>query len=295
MLIKTLTVTNTRGDSLTFGYHFKLLEDFNISGLPATVSYSESTKDGSSYQNTKLNNRELEISFYLDKIGRDSVWVEEKRNELYKVFNPKTNPLKLSFETKGNGSFYLMANAEAVPTFANGRENQSGTWSKGLIQLSSHDPYIYVQEETKVDIATWFGSFEFPLEIIEPGIDLGYRSQSLIVNVWNEGQESTGLLLRFKALGTVTNPSLFNVNTQEYIKLNATLVAGDVVEVSTYTGKKRIDLIRNGVKSSLFNALDIQSTFLQLDLGDNLFRYDADDNVDGLEVSITFTPRLLGV
>lgn len=290
-----MTATNNRGDTITFGHHFKLLEDFNISGLSASVSYAESTKDGSTYQNTKLNNRELEISFYLDKLGRDDIWIEEKRNELYKVFNPKTNPIKISFETKGNGFYFITANVEGTPLFSKGIENDNKSWSKGLIQLSSNDPYIYKQDVSVVDIATWYGSFSFPLELNDQGIEMGYRSQSLIVNVLNEGQETTGVSIRFKALGTVLNPSLRNVNTGEFLKLNTTMIAGDIIEVSTHTGNKRIELIRNGERSSIFNNLDIQSSFLRLDLGDNLFRYDAESNIDGLEVLISFTPKLLGV
>jgi len=115
------------------------------------------------------------------------------------------------------------------------------------------------------------------------------------VNVLNDGQESTGMIIRFKALGTLVNPSLVNVNTYEELKLNTIMQAGDVIEVSTYQRKKSVTLIRNGVKTNIFNSLDLNSKFLQLEIGDNLFRYNADDGLDNLEISMIFTPRLLGV
>src|SRR5665648_504005 len=43
-----------------------------------------------------------------------------------------------------------------------------------------------------------------------------------------------------------------------------------------------------------YNYIDLGSTFLQLDVGDNLMRYDADTGIDNLEVSIYFTPQYLG-
>lgn len=43
----------------------------------------------------------------------------------------------------------------------------------------------------------------------------------------------------FRAIGELTNPMLLNVNTREFIKLNYTMVAGDVVEINTSYGSKR--------------------------------------------------------
>ena len=295
VLIKNLTITNSRGDFITFGQNFRLTDDFELSGLSATVNYTESTSDGSTYQNTVLNNKDFEVPFFIYKTITESWWIEERRNEAYKVFNPKANPFRLDIETKAGEQYYLHANLEGAPSFPNGFDNSNHSWQKGLLQFSSNDPYFYTKNEIKVDIALWIGAFEFPLEIPEEGIEMGYRSPSLIVNVLNEGQESTGMMIRFKALGTLKNPSLVNVNSYESLKINTEMKAGDIIEISTYKRRKRVTLIRNGERTNIFNLLDLSSTFLQLDLGDNLFRYDALTGLDNLEVSMTFTPRLLGV
>lgn len=296
MIIKDMTITNSRGDSITFGRHFRLVDDFSLSGLVATINYSESTTDGSNYQNTVLENRDFDIPFYISKSIYDDWWIEEQRNEAYKVFNPKANPFKIDFTTKAGEEYYIHANLEGSPTFPSGFENNNQVWQKGFIQFSSNDPYFYLKNEKKVDIALWVGSFEFPIDIPgDTGIEMGYRSPSLIVNVLNEGQESTGMIIRFKALGTLTNPSLVNVNTYEELKINTTMLGGDIIEVSTFKRRKKVILLRNGIATNIFNLLDLSSKFLQLDIGDNLFRYNADEGIDNLEVSMNFTPRLLGV
>lgn len=295
MIIKNMIITNVRGDSITFGRHFKLYEDIGLSGLTASVNYSESTADGSSYQNTKLEIRDFDIPFFILKEIIDSWWIEQKRNEAYKVFNPKLNPFRIDLTTKSGEEYYINANLEGAPSFPTGFENDNKDWQKGLLQFSANDPYLYKKDAVSVDIATWIGSFEFPLEIPEDGIEMGYRSPSLIVNAFNDGQESTGMLIRFRALGTLTNPSLFNVNTREELKVNIVMQGGDIIEISTYSRRKTIKLIRNGVETNIFNNLDLSSKFLQLDIGDNLFRYNAEDGLDNLEVSMIFTPRLLGV
>lgn len=296
MIIKHLTITNSRGDAISFDRHFRLQDDFELSGTTATVNYTESTTDGSNYQNTVLDNKEFEIPFFIYKSISESWWLEEQRNLAYKVFNPKANPCRLDIQTKAGEEYYIHANLLGAPLFPNGFENANRMWQNGLLQFSANDPYFYSKKEEKIDLAIWVENFSFPLEIpLETGIEMGYRSPSLIVNVINEGQESTGMKISFRASGTLKNPSLVNVNTYEFLKINTIMQPGDVIEISTYMRRKRVTLIRESVETNIFNLLDISSTFLQLDLGDNLFRYDADEGLDNLEVSMNFTPRLLGV
>lgn len=290
-----MIITNSRGDSIDFGHHFKLIDDFELSGLDADVNYTKSTSDGSNYQNTKLSNRDFNVEFFIERQMKDSWWIEEQRKLAYKVFNPKTNPFRIDIVTKGGEEYYLDANLESVPSFPKGFDNDNLLWLKGLLQFSANDPYFYEKAATKVDIAAWIGAFEFPLEIPEEGIEMGYRSESLIQNVLNSGQMTTGMIIRFTSTSSVSNPSLTNVNTYEVLKLNISMEGGDVIEVSTYTGKKTVTLIQNNVKYNIFNSVDLNSTFLQLEPGDNLFRYAADVGLDSLEVSMLFTNRFMGV
>lgn len=287
-----ITATNKRGDSISFTNPLKLVRVDGLSGLTAENYYSESTKDGSTRIGTKLSNRDIEIQFQLrKKAGFNDLIIEDYKYQIYKVFNPKLNPIRLDITTKTGKRYYLYANVDIVPAFA----PENPAYIGCLIQFSCDDPYIYEADAQRVDIALWIGSFEFPLEITSSGIEMGYRSPSLIVNVPNNGQAESGMIIRFKALGTVVNPSLINVNTYEEMKLNIILQGGDVLEVSTYTGNKYIELTRNGIKYDAFNSLVLSSTFLQLDVGDNLFRYDAEQYLDNLEVDIRHRNMLMGV
>lgn len=290
--MSSIIATNKRGDSISFTNPLKLVRVDGLSGLAAENYYSESTKDGSTRIGTKLSNRDIEIEFQLRKMENfnESI-IEDHKNRIYKVFNPKLNPIRLDITTKTGKQYYLHANVDTVPAFA----PENPAYIGCLIQFSCDDPYIYEYEESKVDIALWIGTFEFPLEIPEEGIEMGYRSESLIVNVPNEGQVESGMTIRFKALGTVVNPSLINVNTHETLKLNITMQGGDIIEISTYKGNKYIKLTRGGVKYDAFNSLVLSSEFLQLDVGDNLFRYDAEQYLDNLEVDIRHRNMLLGV
>ena len=296
MIIKELKITNSSGDSISFGRHFRLYEEIDLSALKADVSYSESSNDGASYQRTRLGVRDINVPFFIYKTVEGNQWIEERRREAYKVFNPKKNQMRLDLTTKAGERYYINAELTSSPEFPTDFENSNTVWQKALLQFSCHDPYVYKADANLVQIATWVPAFGFELEIPDgTGIEMGYRSPSLIANVYNDGQEETGMIIKFKALGSLSTPSLINVNTYEEFKLNMDLIGGDMVEVSTYKGKKYARLIRNNIITSVFGKVDLSFTFLQLATGDNLFRYDVISGLDNLEVSMYFTSKLLGV
>ena len=181
---------------------------------------------------------------------------------------------------------------ELAPSFPS---NMQENYQQFLITLLCPNPFWQDVERTKAEIAIWRGALEFPLELMEEGIELGFREPSLIVNIYNPGDVPCGMEIRFKALATVVNPSLFNVNTREYLKINKTMTASEVIVVTTHFGGKRVESHLNGVVTNAFNWLDLDSVFLQLDPGDNLLRYDAEEGLDNLEADIYFTPQYLGV
>lgn len=296
-MINDLKITNSKGDRFSFNRHNRMTTGLDLSGLIATVNRSDSNASGSVYQSTRLEERDFDIELVMSRRRSDTeVMMDDRRAKMYEVFNPNYNPMRLDFTMSDGQSYYLMAEITSTPVMPPDKRNNNNTWQRVLLQFIATDPFIYSANEIRTDIAMWIGSFEFPLEIPEEGIEMGYRSESLIANVFNGGQESTGMIIRFRALGTVVDPSLINVNTYEELKLNFTMQGGDRIEISTYRGKRSIILIRNNERTNIFNTLAFEtSTFLQLHVGDNLFRYDAEDGLDNLEVSMTHTPRMIGV
>ena len=73
------------------------------------------------------------------------------------------------------------------------------------------------------------------------------------------------------------------------------MVAGEIIKINTNQGSKKVlDLIGNS-QTDIMNYLDLNSTFLKLYKGDNLFKYAAGSGDDNLEVSIYYNPAFLGV
>lgn len=70
-----------------------------------------------------------------------------------------------------------------------------------------------------------------------------------------------------------------NVKTEEHISFTAEggleMQAGDILEVSTYENSCYCHLIRGEKVENVFYKLSYDSTFFQLDLGENILRYGA--------------------
>jgi len=259
-------------------------------GSPQNEIYTQKSpyQDGVTATHSSLGPRNIVIEGKIIDSNRENR--QAYRYKLLSIFNPKLDG-KLIIDL-GSAQRQIDCKVEQAPYFSSNSEQNYQNFS---ISLLAPNPYWQDINTIKEEVAIWRGAFEFPLEIVEEGIEMGYRESSLIVNIFNKGDVACGMKILFKALATVVNPSLFNVNTREYFKINKTMQAGEVLTVTTHFQNKRVELNANGVVSNAFNWIDLDSTFLQLEVGDNLFRYDADEGLNNLEVSIYYTPQYLGV
>ncbi len=155
-----------------------------------------------------------------------------------------------------------------------------------FISLLCPSPFFETLEEVRNELALWIPLFHFELEIPPEGIEFGLRQPSQIITVDNIGEVSCGCMIVFKALGSVTNPELLNMDNGEYVKINTTMNAGDELRIYTHFAGKRVIKITGGTETNIFSLLDIGSTFLQLAAGRNTLRYDAGTNIELLEVSL---------
>ena len=204
--------------------------------------------------------------------------------------------LRQVFTPKSRGLFYIRGRRipcvveEVVFT-----EGVNARHPAFFVSLLCPSPFFESPEPVRVELAAWLGLFGFPLEIPEDiGIEMGRREPRQIIGVHNAGDVPSGCEIRFSALGELTNPELRNVDTGEVFRLEKTMAAGEEICVYTHFAEKRVIQRLGGVVSNAFNAMDSDSTFLQLAPGTNTLRYHADSNLDSLEVNIYFRPLFLG-
>lgn len=290
-------MTNRNHNELVFDKkRYRLTKGLDLSGLPTDINTIIGNSPGSSYQSTRLADRVFTLEFRVYKNELSETQFDQVRAHLYQVCNPTLNPMRIDFNLGEQYAYYFYAHLEATPIMPPDQDNNNSVYQKVLLQCKATDPFIYAADVTVEEIAAWVPNFQFPLDISPTtGIEMGYKTQELIKNVRNVGSIATGMIIEFKAIATVVNPWLINVNSYQKLKANITLQAGDILRINTNRGEKSVVLQRNNHTTDAFHTLDITSDFLQLEPGDNLFRYDATSGIEGLEVRMIFKTKYMGV
>lgn len=118
-------------------------------------------------------------------------------------------------------------------------------------------------------------------------IVFGEFSSETTAIVQNFGGIETGLTFELFATDSITNPKIFNYQTNEFIGLNFSMEAGDHITITTGIGNKTVTLFRNGQYTNLLNYLMQGSTFLQLPNAGGIFIYTVDSGlIADLEITI---------
>ena len=288
-----LTYINSRGETLEFSitsvFHCNVSKDVTgIAGIDNTIYKTNSMgQHGDTYISQRYEARDITIVGNIN--SRDKDRVLELRRKAEKILNAELDA-KLVYTYK-DFVRVIDCKVDGRPQF-----KSSKVFMQYSIPITCCNPFWREETEAKKDIAAWVSSWEFDFEIPEEGIELGYREPSVIVNVYNEGDVKSGMRVEFRAVGTVVNPILLNVDTQEYLQLiDTTMVAGDVITINTEYGSKGATLTRDGEVIDYFRHIDVDSTFMQLAIGDNVFRYDAESGVTALEATIYHNNKYLGV
>jgi len=291
----TLTFRNANNKSVTFSnrkpFILTTIEGLDVPDI-TVQTYKGLKQDGVTYIDNTLNERAISLEAVI--IANTYNELAELRRRLIEVFNPKLGLGELVFDD-GLRQLKIPAIIDAAPILPGGSSNQSDRFQRVLITFYCPTPFWQELTENIVNMALWVGAFQFPLNIPETGIIMGYKEESIIANVVNNGDVPCGIRIEFKALGSVVNPYIVNLNSQDMIKINKTMQAGEIITVTTHFGNKKVTSEMNGVVNNIFQFVDPASVFLQLDIGDNILRYGADAGEESLEVNIFYSPQFLGV
>lgn len=299
--IEILTYTNANGDSIEFSvkskYHCNVSQDVEgLTGIENEIySTSGVNQAGETYLGYHIEAKDIEIVGHFNSL--DKTEIRQLRHALSHALNP-TYPAELTYQC-GDFKRKISCRIENAPEI-----EADEVFTQFTIQLSCLNPYWQDTSETRTYIATWIGAMEFDsvngLQLTnskeDPQWIIGYREPNLIAVINNEGDAKTGLTIEFTALGTLSNPGIINVITQEYLQINKSMKPGEKVIVKTGYGEKSVKFIdEHGVESDAFRSLDINSTYLQLDIGENPFRYYASTGEELLDCTIIHTGQYLGV
>lgn len=290
--MRSITCTNKSGISCTFGEGgfspFLLAGADGLYSKLMDVNTSSTTGvDGSVYHSSSLKQRNIVLS--LKDIGNYS----ENRDFLNMLFEEKTfGELLIRDEGKERKIEYIV---EKVTS------DGDNAYRTHQVSLICPDPYFYDLYDHSFMMAAFVPAFSFAHAFTAAKEEFGYRQKEKIKVINNElSVDGTGMTIRITCNGSVKNPSITRVEDHAHISIGTTakplsLVAGDVVTVTTESGNKKVTLTHDGTVSSINQYLSEDSTFLQLSRGTNSIGYSADEGVDSMIIGISYRQRYTSV
>lgn len=264
---KIITPTNAELD-LNDNPYFYLVEISNQTFFDSsTYTFTNSSTDGSTVNYMSVNPRQLTFTV----VVKPQVDVEEAKRYIFRNLKPKQNH-KIIWE-RNNRTLTINGKFESA---------SFPRWSKqvkGQLSFYCESPFWESDENIIQIISDTISTHYFTdqpddmLYFYEEGIVMGEYDAARVGVYENDGDVETPLSLEIHAVNTVTNPVISLNETDNYIGIDDTLQAGDIVTITTSNGNK--DVRKNGV--SVLNKIKQGSSFLKLALGTNTFTLSCDD------------------
>lgn len=260
-----LTLTNEAGKELHFndlGSQFTIVEIAGLNPPKANINTNDvALMAGAKYNSSKILMREIQIAFAVEYSAEDG------RRAVYKVLQTG-KPVKLSYKS------------DLFDVFIWGYVNNIDPSYFVMKQIITIDilcpsPYFKGAQDVVNDLSSIVAKFIFPFASVAEGeLFFGEIDNLQTVSIENDGFIETGLTIELYAKGSVSNPKIYDYISGEYIGINYSLVAGDLVTITTEAGNKTVKLLREGTETSLFNYIMEGSMWLQLPAGGGEYVYE---------------------
>lgn len=292
-MIKSITVTNYRGDSIELVLARPELSGFVITSIEglgpgkATINTTEiATNDGSLFNSSRLPSRNIVIS--LKYLWKDTI--EDVRQLSYKYF-PIKQKLKLLVKTDNREATiegYVESNEPQIFS-----ENETAD-----ISIICPNPFFYSSEVNNTVFSGIEPMFEFPFcndSLTENLLIMSEIYNYREMNIIYEGDAEIGVIITIHAIGEVGDITIYNTGTRETMTINTEkiasftgsgIVAGDDIVISTVTGNKYVNLVRAGETTNIINCIDKNSSWFKLSKGDNVFAYVAEEGLNNIQFSV---------
>lgn len=287
--MERLVFTNSLGESIVLeqGKPFLLQSLQGTGSVEGNIHMEKAPlQDGETYISTLIDTRYLsiEVAIFADTQGE----LHQRKSELVRVLNPKLDKGVIRYEYDG-----IVKEIEAVvdssPIFPSGDDNRGIGFQRTSFTVICPSPFwtdTYFESE---EMADWVGGLTFPLSIPTSFAERGKR-RTLI----NDGDVSTAVEIIF--YGQCENPTIENLTTDEFIKVNKLVSKDEKLIINTYFGNKSVEIENSqGVRTNAFNYIDLNSKFFQLSSGENLIQYSADSGEDETKVLLKWKNRYLSI
>lgn len=270
------------GLTFVFGKNGGNVFDMDLgSGVSVDIGTSQGfSQIGETVETLAVNSRPITVTGVL---FRD---VNNQKKNMRKIFAPFVAG-KLIFED----GHYTRVYVQDPPSFSSIKNDGRFT-----MQLLAPFPYFYGQNEESVQIGGIVPMFKFPVNYAEPH-SFGKLSESRFSTIYNDSDVKVPYGFQIIVNGISTNPTVTNLLTFEFLKINGTFTAGDIVSV--YRDENNV-LVANVVHSdssveNILSMIDDDSTFYELVVGDNLVSINDDEGGVGMSAKVSFKPVVVAL
>lgn len=216
----------------------------------------------------------------IDVTGKLFGNIVERKNALRNVCAPFATG-RLVF----NKTHYIRVYVKAPPSFSAVKNN-------GLFKMQFYAPFPYFStaEESHNLIGGIIPAFRLPVNYSKPH-RFGTRSVNRYTNIVNSGDIRVPFKLILRSEGVCTNPTVTNMTSFAFLKINGTLNAGEYITVyRDNSNVLRVELTQGNVVTDVIDWLDDESSLFELESGDNLISASDEQGGVSLVVSFSFNP-----
>lgn len=262
-----------------------------VSGTHQTYQYYNQV--GGDIVGTKVEKRPLSIAGWVLDGGTNDL---QQRCDLLNAFISPVEDYELALKGK-KIQFRPDKSIIYSPEYRQNNEKVR----RFLIQATCPYPLFTDKQDTVAAFDSSGKMFHFPNNFgrAKPEV-FGSQKKTYSTEVNNAGGFQTGMSIKLRFSGEVTNPRVKNLTTGGMVGVNRTFARGESLEISTLPGKKRMTLTSSdGKQENMVRYRDIGTTWQKMVLspGRNLLALDCDDlgQRDAMTVSVSYTPLYLEV
>lgn len=251
------------------------------SGVSVDIGTSQGfSQIGETVETLAVNGRPITVT---GALFRD---VDNQKKNMRKTFAPFVSG-KLIFED----GHYTRVYVQDPPSFSSVKEDGRFT-----MQLFAPFPYFYGQNEESVQIGELVPMFSFPVNYAEPH-SFGEFYKSRFSTIYNDSDVKIPYSFQIIVNGISTNPTVTNLSTFEFLRINGSFSAGYIINVyrDEYNVLRAELTDGDGNVSDIISMIDDDSTLYELSVGDNLISINDDEGGVGMSATVSFKPVVVAL
>lgn len=237
--------------------------------------------DGSFVQGLRIENRQITCFVHVQGAGRRQMY--EERFRLAKLLAPSETPGYLYYAND-----FTMMRIQAIPVSSPTFTDRIKNYNRAELTFLCPSPYWESLSESTGQMAYLDQGFVFPFSF-----DISFAAMQNDIVIQNNGSANTPVEISIR--GPAKNPAVINETTGERIGILHELTETETLKINTAKGRKSVLISSDSGDQDAFHYIDLQSVFFSLAPGQNLLRYESDDETKRTQVMIRYRELYTGV